>query len=44
VLHAAIFGVERRPAAVLPSLASLLALSLASCVVLAWRVAAPMRA
>jgi len=43
-VQAAIFGVERRPAAVLPSVAALVALSLASCAVLAWRVAAPMRA
>lgn len=43
-VQAAIFGVERRPEAVLPSLASLLAIAVASGGVLAWRVAAPMRA
>jgi ABC-2 type transport system permease protein len=43
-VQAAIFGVERRPEAVVPSVAALVAISLASCGVLAWRVAAPMRA
>ena len=43
-VQAAIFGVERRPEAVLPSVAALVAISLASCAVLAWRVAAPMKA
>jgi hypothetical protein len=43
-VQAAIFGVERRPEAVVPSVAALVAISLASCAVLAWRVAAPMRA
>jgi len=42
-VQAAIFGVERRPAAVLPSVAAILAVSLASGAVLAWRIAAPMR-
>ena len=43
-VQAAIFGVERRPEAVVPSVVALVAISLASCAVLAWRVAAPMRA
>jgi hypothetical protein len=43
-VQAAIFGVERRPEAVVPSVVALVAISLASCAVLAWRVSAPMRA
>jgi hypothetical protein len=43
-VQAAIFGVERRPEAVVPAAAALMAISLVSCAVLAWRVAAPMRA
>ena len=44
VIQAWVFGVETRPVAVIPPAISLAVVSLASIVVLAWRVAAPMRA
>jgi len=44
VIQAWVFGVETRPQAVLPPAIALTAVSLASMLVLAWRVAAPMRA
>jgi len=44
VIQAWVFGVETRPQAVLPPAIALTAVSLASILVLAWRVAAPMRA
>lgn len=43
VIQAWVFGVETRPRAVIPPAVSLAVVSLASIVVLAWRVAAPMR-
>ncbi|MFM9025694.1 MAG: ABC transporter permease subunit [Planctomycetaceae bacterium] len=43
VVQAGIFGIERRPQALLPPLAALVAVSCAAAGVLAWRVAAPMR-
>jgi hypothetical protein len=43
VIQAWIFGVERRPEAVIPPALALVAVSVAAVVVLAWRVAAPMR-
>jgi hypothetical protein len=44
VIQAWVFGVETRPQAVLPPAIALTAVSLASILVLAWRVAAPMKA
>jgi hypothetical protein len=44
VIQACIFGVESRPQAVLPPAIALAVVSVASILVLAWRVAAPMRA
>lgn len=44
VIQAWIFGVETRPQAVLPPAIALVTVSLASILVLAWRVAAPLRA
>jgi ABC-2 type transport system permease protein len=44
VIQAWIFGVESRPQAVLPPAIALAVVSVASILVLAWRVAAPMRA
>lgn len=44
VIQAWIFGVERRPQAVIPPALALAAVSVAAVGVLAWRVAAPMRA
>ncbi|MFM7206045.1 MAG: ABC transporter permease subunit [Planctomycetaceae bacterium] len=44
VLQAWVFGVERRPAAVVPPAVSLAVVSLAAAIVLVWRVAAPLRA
>jgi len=43
VIQAWMFGVEARPQAVMPSAAALAAVSLASALVLGWRVAAPLR-
>jgi ABC-2 type transport system permease protein len=43
VIQAWIFGVERRPEAVIPPALALAVISVAAVVVLAWRVAAPMR-
>ncbi|MFM8379042.1 MAG: ABC transporter permease [Planctomycetia bacterium] len=43
-VQAAIFGVESRTEAVLPSAMAIVAISVVSSAVLAWRVAAPMRA
>jgi hypothetical protein len=44
VIQACIFGVEKRPEAVLPPAIALIAVSLISILVLAWRVTAPLRA
>jgi len=43
VIQAWIFGVERRPQAVIPPAVALAAVSAVAVVVLAWRIAAPMR-
>jgi len=43
VIQAWIFGVERRPAAVIPPALALTVVSVVAVIVLAWRVAAPMR-
>lgn len=44
VLQAAIFGIERRPAAIIPSAMMLMTLTCAGIVILVWRVDAPARA
>jgi len=44
VVQAWIFGVERRPQAILPAAIALAATSVVAAAVLVWRVAAPMRA
>jgi hypothetical protein len=44
VIQAWIFGVERRPEAYVPPVIAMIVVSLVSIIVLAWRVAAPLRA